>query len=218
MPRDEILDRRWRLEAAPDESLSAALAAELRVPLPFARLLVQRGYGDADSAKRFLKPSRQNLHDPALLPDMPIAVERLTRAIKGGETVLVHGDYDVDGQCATTIMTRVIRHAGGRAEAFVPHRVRDGYDLSSAGVRAAAQAGAKVILTLDCGTTAFAAIDEARALGMDVIVVDHHLPQERRPAAVALVNPKRPESKYPYAELCGAGLAWKLGLALLDHL
>lgn len=218
MPRDEILDRRWRLEAAPDESLSAALAAELRVPVPFARLLVQRGHSDAASARRFLRPSRQNLHDPALLPDMPAAVGRLTRAITGGETVLVHGDYDVDGQCATTIMTRVIRHAGGRAAAFVPHRVRDGYDLSSAGVRAAAQAGATVILTLDCGTTAFAAIDEARALGMDVIVVDHHLPQERRPAAVALVNPKRPESRYPFAELCGAGLAWKLGLALLDHL
>jgi single-stranded-DNA-specific exonuclease len=181
-------------------------------------LLVQRGHTTADAARRFLKPSRQDLHDPALLPDLAVAVERLTRAIRGGETVLVHGDYDVDGQCATTIMTRVIRHAGGRAAAFVPHRVRDGYDLSSAGVRAAVEAGAKVILTLDCGTTAFNAVSEARAHGMDVIVVDHHLPQERRPDAIALVNPKRPESRYPFPDLCGAGLAWKLGLALLEHL
>ena len=218
MSRDEILDRRWRVEPAPDESLSAALAAALNIPAPFARLLVQRGHGDPEAAKRFLKPSRDQLHDPALLPDMATAVERLARAIRSGETVLVHGDYDVDGQCATAIMTRVIRHAGGRAEPFVPHRVRDGYDLSMAGVRAAQACGANVILTLDCGTTAFGPIAEARALGMDVLVVDHHLPQERRPDAIALVNPKRPESNYPFPELCGAGLGWKLGMALLAHL
>jgi single-stranded-DNA-specific exonuclease len=209
------LNRRWRLEPPADENQANALAASLAVPPAFARLLVQRGFGDADAARRFLKPSRHDLHDPLLLPDMDVAVARLQRAVQAGETVLVHGDYDVDGQSAATIMTRVLRHVGGKAAAFVPHRIRDGYDLSSAGVRAAADAGARVILTLDCGTTAVEAVAEARALGMDVIVVDHHLPGPERPDALALVNPRRPESRYPYPELCGAGLAWKLGLALL---
>jgi len=214
----EPLSRRWRLEPAADDTAAATLAEALRLPLPFARLLVQRGYGDADTARKFLRPTRQDLHDPWALPDMDRAVERLAAAVRAGEPVLVHGDYDVDGQCATTIMTRVIRQLGGRAEPFVPHRVRDGYDLSAAGVRAAAEARAKVILTLDCGTTAVEPIAEARALGIDVIVVDHHLPGPRRPEALAMVNPRRPESTYPFPDLCGAGLGWKLGLALTEAL
>lgn len=217
-PTLETLNRRWRLEAAPDDGRVRALASELKLPVPFARLLVQRGFTEADAARRFLRPSRHDLHDPMLLPDMARAVERLARAIRGGETVFVHGDYDVDGQCATAIMTRVIRELGGRAVPFVPHRIRDGYDLSAAGVRAAGEAGARVVLTLDCGTTAIEPVAQARALGMDVIVVDHHLPGPERPDALALVNPRRPESTYPFPELCGAGLGWKLGLALTAHL
>jgi len=213
--RLETLNRRWRLEPPADDARAASLAAGLHVPPAFARLLVQRGFADADAARRFLKPSRHDLHDPHGLPDMDVAIERLRRAVRDHETVLVHGDYDVDGQSAATIMTRVLRYVGGTAVAFVPHRVRDGYDLSSAGVRAATEAGARVILTLDCGTTAVAAVAEARALGIDVIVVDHHLPGAELPATVALVNPRCEGSRYPYPDLCGAGLAWKLGLALL---
>ncbi len=215
LPKGEVLDRRWRIEPPPDEGVAARLAAALTIPLPFARLLAQRGHAEPAAAQRFLRPSREDLADPALLPDIVPAVERLVRAVRGGETVLVHGDYDVDGQCATTIMTRVIRHLGGRAVPFVPHRVRDGYDLSEAGVRAAAEAGATVILTLDCGTTAVGPVAAARAAGMDVIIVDHHLPGPARPDALALVNPRRPESTYPFPDLCGAGLGWKLGIALL---
>ncbi len=218
MPRGDVLDRRWRLEPPADGRAAAALAKALGAPQPFAELLVQRGYTDEAAARRFLKPTRHDLHDPGLLPDLPLAVERLARAVRDGETVLVHGDYDVDGQCATAIMTRVIRHAGGKAVPFVPHRVRDGYDLSAAGVAAAAAAGASVILTLDCGTTAIEAVADARSRGMDVLIADHHLPGVRRPDALALVNPKRPESTYPFPDLCGAGLAWKLGCGLLDHL
>ena len=212
--KPEALSRRWRLEAPPDETEAQALAAVLNLPLPLARLLVQRGFADVDAAKRFLRPSKDDLHDPFLLPDMAPAVDRLARAIKSGETVFVHGDYDVDGQCAATIMTRVIRHLGGRAVPFVPHRIRDGYDLSAAGVTAAAAVQARVILTLDCGTTAIEPVAQARGLGMDVIVVDHHLPAPERPDALALVNPRRPESTYPCPDLCGAGLGWKLAVAL----
>ncbi len=218
LPKGELLDRRWRVESPPDEAAAARLAGALKVPLPFARLLAQRGHGDPGAARRFLRPSREDLEDPGLLPDIAPAVERLADAVRGGETVLVHGDYDVDGQCATTIMTRVLRHLGGTAVPFVPHRVRDGYDLTEAGVRAAAEAGARVILTLDCGTTAVGPIAQARAAGMDVIVVDHHLPGPQRPDVLAMVNPRRSDSRYPYPDLCGAGLGWKLGQALLRHM
>jgi single-stranded-DNA-specific exonuclease len=213
-PNPDLLDRRWRLEPPADDALAASLAAELKIPLAFARLLAQRGHTDSDAVRRFLKPSRAHLHDPMLLPDMGIAVERLTRAIRSGETILVHGDYDVDGQCSAAIMTRIIRHLGGRATPMVPHRVRDGYDLSEAGVSRAVEVGATVILTLDCGTTACDAVAAARARGMDVIIADHHLPGPERPDALALINPRRPDSTYPSPDLCGAGLGWKLGLAL----
>jgi single-stranded-DNA-specific exonuclease len=213
-PTPDLLNRRWRLEPPADESTAGALSSALGIPMTFARLLCQRGYADPESARRFLRPSRHDLHDPGLLPDMDRAVARLSRAIATGETVLVHGDYDVDGQCSATIMTRVIRHLGGKAVAVVPHRIQDGYDLSESGVRKAIDAGAGLILTLDCGTTAVDPVAQARAAGIDVIIVDHHLPGPRLPDALAIVNPRRPESTYPFPELCGAGLGWKLGLAL----
>jgi single-stranded-DNA-specific exonuclease len=214
MWRNDVLGRRWRVEPAPDADRSALLARELNVPLPFAGLLVQRGHDVPEAARRFLRPRREDLHDPTSLPDMAAAVERLVSAVRRRETVFVHGDYDVDGQCATAVLTRVLRRAGATAVPFVPHRIRDGYDLSEAGVRAAVAAGARVLVTLDCGTTALDAVRAARAAGMDVIVVDHHLPGPEWPEALALVNPRRADSRYPFPELCGAGLAWKLALAL----
>ena len=208
------LERVWRCEPAPDPARAAALARELGVPLPFAALLVQRGVAEPDAARHFLRPSRDDLHAPDLLPDVNVAVERLARAVRGGETILVHGDYDADGQCAAALATRVLRLGGAKVVPFIPHRLRDGYDLSAAGVAAAREAGAGVILALDCGTTAVEAVGAARAAGIDVIVVDHHLPGPARPDAVALVNPRRPESTYPFPDLCATGLAFKLALAL----
>jgi single-stranded-DNA-specific exonuclease len=198
----------------PDEAAAAHLARELNVPPRFAGLLVQRGHGVPDAARRFLRPRREDLHDPALLPDLPRAAARLADAVRAGETIFIHGDYDVDGQCATALLTRVLRHAGGTVVPFVPHRVRDGYDLSGAGVSAAAGAGARLLVLLDCGTTALDAVRSARGAGMDVVVVDHHLPGERFPDALAFVNPRRPDSAYPFPDLCGAGLAWKVALAV----
>jgi single-stranded-DNA-specific exonuclease len=203
---------------APEEAAVAHLARELHVPPRFAGLLLQRGYGVPGAARRFLRPRREDLHDPALLPDLPRAAARLADAVRAGETIFVHGDYDVDGQCATAILTRVLRHAGGTVVPFVPHRVRDGYDLSGAGVSAAAGAGARLLVTLDCGTTALDAVRSARGAGMDVVVVDHHLPGDQFPDALALVNPRRPDSAYPFPDLCGAALAWKLALAVAGAL
>lgn len=213
-PRGEPLTRRWRVEPPGDDAASSALAAALGVPLPFARLLVQRGHSTPEAARAFLRPSRRDLHDPFLLPDMRVAADRLAQAVRRRETILVHGDYDVDGQSATTILTRAIRHAGGVAVPFVPHRLRDGYDLGPAGVREAAGQGARIIVALDCGTTAVEAVRTAASLGIEVIIADHHLPGPVRPPALALVNPKRPESAYPFPELCGAALGWKMAQAL----
>ncbi len=218
MWRSETLSRRWQLAPPPDAAAVAGLARALNVPAPFAEILLQRGHDGPDSARRFLRPRREDLHDPALLPDLPLAVERLAAAVRRREPIVVHGDYDADGQCATALLTRVLRRAGAEVTPFVPHRLRDGYDLSDAGVRAATAARARVLVTLDCGTTALDPVRAARAAGMDVVVVDHHLPGERWPEALAFVNPRRADNRYPFAELCGAGLAWKLALALAVEL
>ena len=217
MRRNEVA-RRWHYEPTPDPALVAALARDLGAPLPFAALLLQRGVTDAIGARRFLRPSRDELHDPGLLPDISVAVERLAGAVRRSETILVHGDYDADGQCAAALATRILRLGGARVATFIPHRLRDGYDLSEAGVAAARRAGAAVILALDCGTTAVEAVAAARASGIDVIVVDHHLPGPVRPDAAALVNPRRPESTYPFPDLSATGLAFKLALALAPAL
>ena len=213
-----MLARRWQIEPAPDPARAAALARDLGVPPVFASLLAGRGLADVPAARRFLKPSRDDLCDPVLLPDAARAVERLAGAVRRGETILVHGDYDADGQCAAAIATRVLRMAGARVVAFVPHRLRDGYDLSAAGVAAAREAGASVILALDCGTTAVQAVADARRAGLDVVIVDHHLPGPERPDALAFVNPRRPDSAYPFPDLCAAGLAFKLAQLLAPAL
>lgn len=218
MRRSDALDRRWQLEAAPDPARAGALARALGAPPTFAALLLQRRVSSPEEARRFLKPTRHDLHDPGLLPDVGVLVERLALAVQRGETVLVHGDYDVDGQCAAAIATRTLRLAGGRVVPFAPHRLRDGYDLSEAGVRVAREAGAALILALDCGTTAVEAVAAARASGIEVLVVDHHLPGPRLPDVGALVNPRRPESAYPFPDLCATGLTFKVALALAPAL
>jgi single-stranded-DNA-specific exonuclease len=146
---------------------------------------------------------------------MSDAVARLTAAIHSGETILVHGDYDVDGMSSTAILVRVIRALGGTAVPFIPHRITDGYDLSDAGVDAAIREGAKVLLTCDCGTSALAAVARACAAGIDVIITDHHLPGGPLPDCLAILNPRQPDCAYPDKSLVAAGIAFKLAIALL---
>src|SRR6185503_14264055 len=134
-------------------------------------------------AKRFLRPRLDQLNDPATLGDLGVAVDRIVRAIRERETILVHGDYDVDGISSTTILTRTLRWLGGTVVPFIPHR-SDGYDLTAAGVRAAKNAGARLVITCDCGTSALAPIADLRASGVDVIVTDHHLPGGPLPDAL----------------------------------
>jgi len=208
---------RWEVAGEPPDAVVQALAAALQVPPTLARLLAQRGYDDVDAAKQFLRPSLGMLSDPLELPDMALAVETVAGAIRNRKTILVHGDYDVDGQCGTALLTRALREAGGRVVPFIPNRMRDGYDLGPAGLAAAQAAGAGLILTCDCGSTARETVAGARAAGMDVVVTDHHVPGELPPAN-AIVNPRRGDPEAPWTDLCGAGVAFKLVQALVPAL
>ncbi|MDB4907190.1 MAG: hypothetical protein JWO05_1974 [Gemmatimonadetes bacterium] len=209
---------RWLSPQAPDEALVAQLAAELSLPLPICRLLAARGHGAPDSARRFLRPRLDQLHEPAQLKDLDRAVERLARAIAAKETILVHGDYDVDGMSSTTLCVKALRALGGTAIPFIPRRLEDGYDLGAAGVRAAREHGATVVLTADCGTSAHAAVAELQGAGIDVIITDHHLPGGALPAAFAVLNPRRPDCPSEDKDLAAVGVAFKLALALTRHL
>ncbi|HVF38283.1 MAG TPA: single-stranded-DNA-specific exonuclease RecJ, partial [Gemmatimonadaceae bacterium] len=196
----------------------AALAATLQLPEPGANLLMIRGLHDDESAKRFLRPRLTQLHDALLLKGADKAVARLSRAASDGETVRVHGDYYVDGICSTTILTRVLLKFGAKAIPFIPHRVQDGYDLGPAGVRAAIEASAAVVVTCDCGTSAIEPIRSLCAAGIDVIVTDHHLPGGALPECLAVLNPQQPGCEYPDKDLAAVAVAFKLALALAAKL
>jgi single-stranded-DNA-specific exonuclease len=190
------------------------LQHELHLPPAIATLLAARGFGAPDDAKAYLRPRLDHLHEPNCLADLDRAVERLTRALRENETILVHGDYDVDGICSTTIMVRTLVALGGNAIPFIPRRLEDGYDLTDAGVRAARAAGATLVVTCDCGTSAIAPIADLQASGIDVIVTDHHLPGGPLPPAFAILNPRRPGCTSPDKDLAAVGVAFKLALAL----
>jgi len=193
----------------------SALRESLQLPVPLCRLLVLRGLGAHDAARSFLKPRLDRLHDAAQLAGLADAVDRILLATRKGETILVHGDYDVDGICGTVLLTRTLRSLGARVEPFVPHRMSDGYDLGAAGIRAAAEARAGLIVTVDCGTVAHAAVAQAKAAGIDVVVTDHHTPGSTLPDAVTVVNPNRHDCPYPFKGLAGVGVAFKLCEALV---
>ncbi len=186
---------------------------------PVCRLLVSRGYGETDAAKRYLRPRLDHLQPPAQLFDLDRAVDRIASAVRSGETIFVHGDYDVDGMSSTALLTRVLRGCGGtNIVPFVPNRLTDGYDLGPAGVHAAIAAGATLVVTCDCGTSAREAVDRLNEAGLDVIITDHHLPGGPLPAAYAVCNPRRAESSASDQDLAAVGVAFKLAIALCEAL
>jgi single-stranded-DNA-specific exonuclease len=205
---------RWILPVAPDPATVLALRDELRLPETICRLLAARGHAPAETAKRYLRPRLDQLLPPEQMLDMGRAVERLVRAIRNGETVLIHGDYDVDGMCSTTLMTRSLQVLGANVVPFIPQRLIDGYDLTFAGVRAAQAAGATVVVTCDCGTSAVQPVAALQAAGIDVIISDHHLPGGDLPNAFAVLNPKRPGCESADKDLAAVGVAFKLALAV----
>jgi single-stranded-DNA-specific exonuclease len=205
---------RWILPVHPDPAVVRSLCDELLLPEPICRLLVARGHAPAELAKRYLRPRLDQLLPPEQLLDLGRAVERIVRAIGDGETILVHGDYDVDGISSTTLLTKAFRALGAKVVPFIPRRLADGYDLTEAGVRAAQEAGATVVVTCDCGTSAVAPVRTLQAAGIDVIISDHHLPGGDLPNAYAILNPKRPGCGSEDKDLAAVGVAFKLALAV----
>jgi single-stranded-DNA-specific exonuclease len=208
---------RWLIPEV-DHERAGQIAGSLGISLPAARVLAVRGYDDPDVARRFLHPSLDDLHDPYLMLGMRAAVERLTRAIAAREKILLYGDYDVDGTTSVVILRKAIELAGGAADVHIPHRLRDGYGMRSEAIEEAAAAGTKLIISVDTGIRAAEAVCRAGSLGIDVIVTDHHLPDDRIPPAVAVLNPNQPECTYSEKNLCGVGVAFKLVQALLATL
>jgi len=209
-----MIPARWAVAAQADPRATTALAGQLNIPEPLAAILVQRGLGAPDLAKAFLRPDLERLSDPLAWADMARAVALVAGVVRAGTPILVHGDYDVDGQCATALLTRVLRSVGGRVHGFVPHRLRDGYDFGPAGLAEAQRVGAGLIITCDCGISAVEAVRAARAAGIEVVITDHHLPGDELPPASAVLDPRRPDCASADKNLCGAGVAFKLAQAL----
>ena len=206
---------RWILRTA-DPKQVQRLALEMNVPVSFARLLAVRGISNVEQAQKFLSPSLQDLHSPYLMTGVRVAVERLRAAIERNETVLIYGDYDVDGTTAIVILKTALELCGGKVDYHVPHRIREGYGMRDEVIEQAAGHGIRLIVSVDTGIRAFAAAETAARCGADLIVTDHHLPQaEGMPKALAVVNPNQPGCEYPCKSLCGAGVAFKIAQALL---
>ncbi|HEX6575417.1 MAG TPA: single-stranded-DNA-specific exonuclease RecJ [Gemmatimonadaceae bacterium] len=217
-PQTRRVATRWILSRQPEPEAVARLAQSLSVPDEVANLLIIRKHGDSEEAMRFLRPRLDHLHDALLMKGAEKAVERLAQAAHSGETVMVHGDYDVDGICSTTILTRVLTQFGAKPVPFIPRRLEDGYDLSEAGVNAAIAAHASLVVTCDCGTSAVEPVARLCSAGIDVIVTDHHLPSKALPECLAVLNPQQVDCGYPDKHLAAVAVAFKLSLALAKKL
>ena len=204
---------RWNLRPSGPAGSRAELERAGLPPL-CAAVLCARGVDTAPAASAFLAHGPDLLHDPFLLRDMEKAVERISRAIREQETVAVYGDYDVDGITATCLLTQFLRTLGGQVVSYIPDRTEEGYGLNNHAIDALARQGVTLIVTVDCGITAAQEVEYARALGVDVVITDHHQCKEVLPQAVAVVDPRRPDCSYPFPDLAGVGVALKLALAL----
>jgi single-stranded-DNA-specific exonuclease len=205
--------RRWNVATASD--LAAELGRALGTTTATAQILINRGFSETDRALAFLKPTLRDLHDPSLLPGVPAAADRLARAIRDKESIVIYGDYDVDGITASAILWHSIKALGHTARCYVPHRIDEGYGVNADAVRQLCDDGVQLIVTVDCGITAIEPTAIARERGVDVIITDHHEwkggPEPLLPAATAIVHPRLPaEAAYPNPHLCGAGVAFKL--------
>ncbi len=189
-----------------------------QLPEALARVLVLRGIDSLEGARLFFRPRLEDLHDPFLMKGMRAASERVAEAVRRGEKILVYGDYDVDGTTATTLMVRFLRERGAEVDFFIPDRIEHGYGLRPAGIDYAVDAGARLVVTLDCGITAVQEARYARDRGLDLIICDHHKPDDEIPEALAVLNPKQVDCPYPFKELSGCGVGFKLTQGVLSAL
>lgn len=211
--------KRWKILSA-DEDVCHSLHEALKINPVLCKILVQRGATTYDKAKTFFRPTLDMLHDPWLLKDMDKAVARVMQAITFKEKILVFGDYDVDGTSSVACMTKFLRevYEPANVEFYIPHRYREGYGVSKAGIDFANKENYSLIISLDCGIKSIDLIAYAKSLGIDFIVCDHHLPDHELPAAVAILNPKQKDCNYPFKDLCGCGVGYKLICAIAKTL
>lgn len=206
-------EKKWVLRPAGDASKVEAIAAALRIEPKLANLLVQRGIDTPELARQFFNPKLEELHDPYLMKDMMLAVKRIEQAIAQGERVMVYGDYDVDGITAVALMYNFLSRWMPDLLFYIPDRYAEGYGISEKGIDYAAAEGAKLIIALDCGIKAVSKVNYAKTKGIDFIICDHHLPGEAIPDAVAVLDPKREDCEYPFKDLSGCGVGFKLAQA-----
>ena len=204
-----ISERKWTVRDSGDPEKVGRLATELGVDRVLAELLVQRGVETFEEARSFFRPSLENLHDPFLMTDMDKAVERLHEAIEKGQKILVYGDYDVDGTTAVALVYSFVKRFTSKVEYYIPDRYDEGYGLSFKGLDWASDNAVDLVITLDCGIKAIEKVEYARSKGIDVIICDHHLPENELPGAVAVLDPKRDDCYYPFDDLCGCGVGFK---------
>lgn len=205
---------RWTLKPKPAEALVQKLSTALGIDIPIAQLLVQRGIDTYEKAKNFFRPSLEDLHDPFLMKDMEKAVARIEQAIAHGENILVFGDYDVDGTTSVALMSSYLRTLHPNIDTYIPDRYAEGYGVSYMGIDYAHDNDMTLIIALDCGVKAIEKVAYATEKGIDFIICDHHRPGANLPDAVAILDPKRDDCEYPFDELCGCGVGFKLISAL----
>jgi single-stranded-DNA-specific exonuclease len=211
------MEKRWNILTA-DANEVSALQETLKINTTISKILVQRGTKTFDQAKSFFRPQLNDLHSPWLMKDMNLAVERILSAFRLKEKILVFGDYDVDGTTSVASMYQFLRSQYDAVDFYIPHRYKEGYGVSKLGIDFAKQNGFELIISLDCGIKSVELIAYAKDLGIDFIVCDHHLPDAELPKAVAILNPKQRDCNYPYKELCGCGVGFKLMMALAEEL
>jgi len=201
---------RWTLRSKPDSITVHALSEKLGVSIPVAKLLVQRGITSFDEAKKFFRPNLKDLHDPFLMKDMDKAVARIESAMKNGEHIMVYGDYDVDGTTSVALMSSFLKFRYPNVTTYIPDRYEEGYGVSYQGIDYAEDNEVSLIIALDCGIKAIEKVTYAKKKGIDFVICDHHRPGSEIPDAVAVLDPKREDCNYPYDELCGCGVGFKL--------
>jgi single-stranded-DNA-specific exonuclease len=211
------MEKRWTILQADQEKVNS-LQQSLKIHPAICKILVQRDIETFDKAKDFYRPQLTDLHDPWLMKDMDKAVDRIVTAIENHEKILVYGDYDVDGTTSVACMYQFLRKLTIDLDFYIPHRYREGYGISKAGVDFARDHGFTLIISLDCGIKSVDLIAYAKDLGIDFIVCDHHLPDTELPPAVAILNAKQKDCNYPFKELCGCGVGFKLITAITDKL
>ena len=201
---------RWTLKAEPNLDTIRQLSKELSIDFSLSKLLVQRGIDDFDKAKKFFRPSLEDLHDPFLLKDMEFAISRIEKAIENQENILIYGDYDVDGTTSVSMVSLYLKTITSNISTYIPDRYDEGYGISYQGIDFAVDHNISLIIALDCGIKAIEKVAYATQKEIDFIICDHHKPGDQIPKAVAVLNPKRNDCSYPYKELCGCGVGFKL--------